>query len=74
MAKLCVRCEMENPDDAKYCSRCGRRMLPPEWLCPNCGNRCYTLHDYFDETLYRCPFCQRQFRREPDGALAPVAK
>ncbi|NIT41723.1 MAG: zinc-ribbon domain-containing protein, partial [Gammaproteobacteria bacterium] len=30
----CPKCQLENPDDAKFCIECGSTM---EFHCPKCG-------------------------------------
>ena len=33
---ICARCGQENPENATFCKKCGRR-LDGMALCPNCG-------------------------------------
>lgn len=34
MPKICIKCNAENPDEAKFCKQCG---TPFEYACPKCG-------------------------------------
>ena len=45
MVKICDNCNIENPDDAGFCSSCGGNSLhikssskPPKLVCPKCQN------------------------------------
>ena len=39
----CPKCQHENPDEAKFCIKCGK---PMEFHCPKCGAKTPVIGDF----------------------------
>jgi len=60
----CPNCQVENPEEAKFCIKCGK---PMEFHCPKCGAKTPVLGDF-------CMDCGHELKQAVEGHPANYDK